>query len=195
MFKLCTWMCRSLTLGIGLCVGCTINLHPSVVSEASESSVVIAEQGQRLRAESVVSLSASKNYIAADGGVERSLELTVRSSVEAYVHCYLQTLTQHIYRIQTDSVFPNSRLAPGQSITLPISIIMDNMVEKTDNTASFQCLAAADDPELGLPEILTQKHKLSVPYRDFDQIYTIYRQTIPGNLIGRTLALKELDSK
>lgn len=180
----------------GICSGCTIYLYTDSGKTAyresentADSRVMMARDGLKLNAEYILDMSVADRNPALRPIHETPWVLSVRTAVEAYVHCYFQTVDGSIYRVNTESVFSDSLLKAGQSMSVPISLARIAGTVTREDVSSCLCLAAADNlmEKLAVTDIGTYT---KIPqYISFDQIYSEYRRATTGNLIGRTVNL------
>jgi len=172
----------------------TQHAERSAESGLPTSRIMIPENGYRVGAQSILSLTANGSNDARSGTAEGEMLFSVRSAVQAFVHCYFRSSTGRVFRVLPGSSSPATLFAPGQSVTLAVRKESRTLLGSAGSTVeaeSLLCLASAENLEGRLPSSLTTHNPTGLPEHDFDRLYALYRQATRANLVGLTLTLDE----
>jgi len=116
-----------------------------------------------------------------------SITLEVMLNVDAYVSCYYQQDEGNIIKLFPNRIIPLYRLESGQVLQIPGANSFRVMTGETTTTDGYMCLASGEDVTPDLPIIYQANAFQQVPANDFDNLFNVYRESTPHNLIARVI--------
>lgn len=192
-------MCDSLMTKLILIIavlssGCTIELHPVVKDfeggriNGAPARVIVPDSGQIFAAQTILGMSVSDSKASESAADEDVLSVRVRSSINAFVHCYFRSSSGRINRILPARGSLNNYLTAGQTLTVSVNQKLRMVSDPSTEPESFLCLAAEEDLVDRLPLELTVSDTVTrVSVGSFDRIFTLYQHSTDKNLVARSL--------
>ncbi|MCK5923999.1 MAG: hypothetical protein KAG66_23895, partial [Methylococcales bacterium] len=127
--------------------GCTVYTYPDArqsesvaMNRPSVSGAMIPEDGHRVGAASILTLLVKGDNGSRPGVSDDSLLLSVRSSVQAFVHCYFRSSTGRVFRILPNDDSSLTLFVPGQSVTFAVANKLRYSAGLVAEAESFLCL-------------------------------------------------------
>lgn len=152
-----------------------------------DKNIIVPWSGQRVGAQTLLKMTTHGGTIASSSDANEVLDLTIRLSIKAFVHCYYRTPNRVIYRILPTSMDSMALFSAGKSMVLPVHSRVRTLPKTDQERESFLCLASDENLAKKLPVFVTASGVTGLPEVDFDTLFRIYQSVTNKNLIGRTL--------
>lgn len=187
-------------LTVGLLCGCTVNIYQNKNSEnlftgsperqSNEIKPITENKPGESRANNataaeVMLLSTTPRGVLVSSS--DSITLEVMLNVDAYVSCYYQQDDGNIIKLFPNRIIPLYRLESGQVLRIPGANSFRVLTGKAKITDGYMCLASGEDVTPDLPIIYQANAFQQVPVNDFDNLFKVYRESTPNNLVARVI--------
>lgn len=116
-----------------------------------------------------------------------TVELDIVSQVDAYLNCYYQQADDAIVKIFPNRYSTRYWIYAGQRIALPDNTRYAIVADSPNVSEGFLCLVSSEDILSQLPEAYRANSFQTLPVRNFDAMFELYKKNSSKNLVARSV--------